>query len=398
MVLTGKANTSSQRENGMSTLNHRDRVLAVINHEVPDRLPIDLGGSPASGINLHAYQRLKRYLGLPGPTRVQTERSLLAWPDDAILELFDVDLRLVVANTAEDSSQRGIFSEAMYAVEAEYTDIWGVVRRRPPHGHYYVVRSPFEKEDLRLADLDAHPWPSPQETDVVGLWQEAERLRRETDCALVVHVPGRIFSFGQFMCGFANWLVQLKVNPEFCEALLDRGLAIQFAMAEETLRAVGDAVDILYLADDYGMQTGPLISPELFRHIFKPRMARLIQFLRERSRAHIAFHSCGSVYALIPDFIDVGVEILNPVQVSAADMDTARLRREFGHRLVFWGGVESQHTLPHGTPADVRAEVTRRIQDLGPGYIPFCVHNVQAEVPPGNILAMITAIRSTRPA
>jgi uroporphyrinogen decarboxylase len=378
----------------MSSLSHRARVLAVINHEVPDRHPVDFGGSPASGINLYAYKRLKEHLGLPGPVRVQTERSLLAWPDDAIFELFDVDLRLVVAHTAEDSGERGIFDEVAYAAPAEYTDIWGVVRRRPPRGHYYVVHSPFEKDDLSLADLEAHPWPSPKKTDTAGLQREAERLRRDTDCALVVHVPGRLFSLGQFMCGFANWLVQLKVNPEFCEALLDRGLDIQLAMAEETLKAVGHAVDILYLADDYGMQTGPLISPELFRRVFKPRMARLIHFLRERSRARIGFHSCGSVYALIPDFIDVGVEILNPVQVSAADMDTARLRREFGHRLAFWGAVDSQKVLPHGTPAEVRAEVARRVRDLGPGYIPYSVHNIQAEVPPENILAMVDSIRT----
>ncbi|HYL81558.1 MAG TPA: uroporphyrinogen decarboxylase family protein [Candidatus Acidoferrum sp.] len=382
----------------MSSLTHRDRVLTVLNHEVPDRFPVDLGGGPASGINLYAYKRLKEHLGLPGPIRIQTERSLLAWPDESLLERFDVDLRLVVANTAEDSGERGIFKEETYATEAEYTDVWGVVRRRPPHGHYYVVHSPFEKDDLSLADLDAHPWPSPTQTDVAGLTREAERLRRETDCALVVHVPGRIFSLGQFMCGFANWLVQLKVNPDFCEALLDRALAIQLTMAEATLRAVGDAADILYLADDYGTQAGPLISPDMFRQIFKPRMARLIQFLRQRSSARIAFHSCGSVYAFIPDFIDVGVDILNPVQVSSAGMDTARLRREFGRHLVFWGAVDSQRVLPLGTTDDVRAEVARRVQDLGPGYIPMSVHNIQAEVPPENILAMFEAIREARPA
>lgn len=381
----------------MSPLSHRERVLAVLNHEVPDRFPVDLGGGPASGINLHAYKRLKEHLGLPGPIRVQTERSLLAWPDEGLLERFDVDLRLVVARTAEDSGERGIFKEAAYATEAEYTDVWGVVRRRPPHGHYYVVHAPFEKDDLSLADLDAHPWPSPTTTDVTGLTREALRLRRETDCALVVHVPGRIFSLGQFMCGFANWLVQLKLNREFCEALLDRALDIQLAMADATLQAVGDAADILYLADDYGTQTGPLISPDLFRQVFKPRMAHLIRFLRERSSARIAFHSCGSVYAFIPDFIDVGVQILNPVQVSAAEMDTARLRREFGRHLVFWGGVDSQRVLPQGTPNDVRAEVARRVQDLGPGYIPMSVHNIQAEVPPENILAMFEAIRDARP-
>ena len=381
----------------MSPLSHRERVLAVINHEAIDRLPVDFGGSPATGINLLAYQRLKQHLGLPGPVRVQNERSILALPDEAILELFDVDLRLVLAYTAEDSCNRGLFNEAALAHEAEYTDVWGVRRRRPAHGHYYVVQAPFEKEDLTLADLDAHPWPSPTQTDAAGLRQDAERLRRETDCALLVHMPGRLFSLGQFMCGFENWLLQLKINPEFCEALLDRGLEIQLAMAQTMLDAVGDGVDLLYLADDYGMQTGPLISPELFRRIFKPRMARLFQFLKARSSARIAFHSCGSVYALIPDFIDVGVEVLNPIQVSAADMDTGRLRREFGRRLAFWGAVDSHQVLPHGTPAQVRAEVARRVQDLGPSYIPCSVHNLQAEVPPENILAMIDAVRTARP-
>jgi uroporphyrinogen decarboxylase len=377
----------------MSALSHRDRVLMVLNHETPDRLPVDLGGSPASGINLFAYKRLKEYLAVPGPVRVQSERSLLAWPDDAILERFDVDLRLVVAYTPEDSGNRGIFDEAAHAKEAKFTDAWGVVRRRPPHGHYYVTHAPFDKEELTLADLDAHPWPSPKKTDAPGLRREAERLRRETDCALVIHVPGRVFSVGQFMCGFENWLVQLKLNPEFCEALLDRALEIQLAMAEEMLTAVGDAVDILYLADDYGIQTGPLISPATFRQFFKPRMARLIRFLRERSRATIAFHSCGSVAALIPDFIDVGVEILNPVQVAAADMDTARLHREYGRHLVFWGAVDTQRVLPTGSPDEVRAEVARRVNDLSPGYIPASVHNIQAEVPPENIVAMLEAAK-----
>jgi len=377
-------------------MSRRERVLAVIHHEVPDRLPIDFGGCSASGINLYAYRRLKERLGLPGPVRVQSERSLLAWPDEAILERFDVDVRLVVAQAPEDAGARGLFDEAAYAREAEYTDMWGVVRRRPARGHYYVTSSPFEKDEPTLADLEAHPWPAPAVPDAAGLRQEAMRLRRETDAALLVHVPGRIFSIGQFMCGFANWLVQLKVNPEFCEALLDRALEIQLVMAAETLEAVGDAVDILYLADDYGIQTGPLISPALFRKIFKPRMARLIAFLRERSSAAVAFHSCGSVYALIPDFIDVGVQILNPVQVAAADMDTARLRREFGNHLVFWGGIDTQQVLPKGSPAEVRAEVFRRVRDLGPGYIAAAVHNVQAEVPPENLLAMYEALHEAR--
>ena len=382
----------------MNPLSHRDRVLTVLNHEIPDRPVLDLGGSQASGINLIAYKRLKALLGLPGPVRVQSERSMLAWPDDEVFRRFDVDLRLIVAPTTEDSGSGGLFDEAAYEREAEYTDAWGVTRRRPPRGHYYVARAPFEKDEPTLADLDAHPWPSPALTDAAGLKREAERLRRETDCALVAQVPGRIFSLGQFMCGFGNWLVQLLENPEFCEALLDRALDIQLQMADQTLQALGDNVDILYLADDYGSQGGPLISPALFRQVFKPRMARLIQFLRARSKARIAFHSCGSVYALIPDFIDVGVDILNPIQVAATDMDTARLRRQFGKHLVFWGAIDTQSVLPSGTPDEVRAEVTRRANDLWPGYFIASVHNMQAEVPPENIVAMFDAGRAWRPA
>lgn len=378
-----------------SGLSHRDRVQTVLNHEVPDRPPIDLGSSTATGINLHAYRRLKEHLGVPGPIRVLSERSLLAWPDDEVLRRFDVDLRLVVAQAPEDATVRGRFDETTDAQEAAYTDMWGVTRRRPPHGHYYVTSAPFERDDLGLADLDAHPWPAPKRPEGEILRQEVERLRRETDCALVVHVPVRLFSMGQFLCGFENWLVQLMANEEFCEALLDRTLALQFPMMEETLEAVGDLVDILYFGDDYGIQTGPVISPALFRRIFKPRMRRVFDHVRVRSRAAIAMHSCGSIYELIPDFIDVGVQVLNPIQVAAAGMDTARLKREFGRHLVFWGGIDTQRVLPQGGPGEVRAEVARRIADLGPAYMPMAVHNIQAEVPPENIVAMLDAIRNT---
>lgn len=377
-----------------SGLSHRDRVLTVLNHEVPDRPPVDLGSSTSTSINLHAYRRLKEHLGMAGPIRVLSERSLLAWPDEEVLRRFDVDLRQVVAQMPEDAALRGRFDEAAYAREAEYTDLWGVTRRRPPHGHYYVTSAPFEKDDLDPADLDAHSWPAPKRPEGDLLRREAERLRRETDCALVVHVPVRLFSMGQFLCGFENWLVQLQANPEFCEALLERTLAIQFPMVEETLQAVGDLVDILYFGDDYGIQTGPVISPALFRRIFKPRMARVFEYVRARSQARIAMHSCGSIAAMIPDFIDVGIQVLNPIQVAAADMDPARLKREFGRHLVFWGGIDTQRVLPQGRPDEVRAEVARRIADLGPAYLPMSVHNIQAEVPPENIVAMLDAIRT----
>jgi uroporphyrinogen decarboxylase len=187
--------------------------------------------------------------------------------------------------------------------------------------------------------------------------------------------------------------VDLLGNQAFAEALMDRGLEVQLQIGGKLLAAAGNFVDIIHISDDLGTQKAPLISPELYRKLIKPRQRKLFDFIKGRTDARILLHSDGCVYPFIPDFIEIGVDILNPVQVTAEDMDPKRLKREFGDQLCFWGAIDTQHTLPFGTPQDVRDEVRRRIEELGDkgGYVLTSVHNIQNEVPPQNICEMFDA-------
>jgi uroporphyrinogen decarboxylase len=275
-----------------------------------------------------------------------------------------------------------------------YTDEWGIVRTKPVGGHYYVSKVPFEGSHVSVLELKKHKWPDPTDPNKIkGLKEEAQRLRQQTDYALVLNLPGRLISLGQSLRGFGPWLEDLVINQKFACSLLDIGLEIQMELCKRMLEAVGNCVDVVCFGDDYGMQTGPILSPDMYRKIFKPRQKKLYSLIKAKTDAKILHHSCGSVYKLIGDFIDVGIDALNPIQVSAEDMDSKKLKREFGNRIAFWGGVDSQRVLPFGTQDEVKKEVKGRIDDLGPGggYILAAVHNIQAEVPPENIVALFEA-------
>lgn len=200
---------------------------------------------------------------------------------------------------------------------------------------------------------------------------------------------------GQRLCGFEDWLVNLMTNPKFAGALLDKGVEIESQMLKNMLGEVRDNVDVVVCPDDLGMQNALLISPELYRKIIKPRHKRLFDAVKSHTKAKLLLHSDGAIAPVIGDLIDVGVDVLNPVQVSAAGMgDTKWLKKEFGEHISFWGGIDTHHVLPFGTPEEVREEVRKRIQDLAPGggYVLASVHNIQAEVPPENIIAVYEAV------
>jgi uroporphyrinogen decarboxylase len=241
--------------------------------------------------------------------------------------------------------------------------------------------------------LERYPWwPDPHEPErYAGLRQEAERLYHQTDYALV-GAPGfnGVWERAWYMCGLARALEGLLLEQEFMHALLRRITDVCKAALGHYLDEVGPYIQIIKLADDLGAQDGPEMSPATYRAVIKPYHQELFQFVRQRTPAKIFFHTCGSVYRLLPDLIDAGVDILNPVQVSAKDMDTRRLKAEFGDRLSFMGAIDTQYVLPFGTVEEVRQEVERRIADLGPGggYIVAPVHNVQADVPAENFVAM----------
>jgi uroporphyrinogen decarboxylase len=278
--------------------------------------------------------------------------------------------------------------------DGSYQDEWGVVRSKPEGCLYYdLTRSPFRGEPS-LEDLRKFPWPDPHDPGRCrGLADSARRLHQETDYAVVLNMPGGIVHQSQFMRGFEGWFTDLILNPTFFHALMDRLADLWIEMARDELEAVGNWVDICFYGDDVAFQNGPMMSQELYRKMIKPYHKRLFSFIKSRTSAKILYHTCGSVVHLIPDLIDMGVDALNPVQVSAQGMDTRRLKQEFGRHISFWGGIDTQKVLPFGTPEEVAAEVRRRIEDLAPGggYVLCAVHNIQADVPPENICAMYDA-------
>jgi len=375
-------------------MTHRERVLAALSHREPDRVPLDLGATRNSSIVVDAYQRLVEWLGLADALEVDIPRHLgaarglrLAQVDEQILRRLDVDMRPVFLGPLDNWQDIDLD-------EHTYQDQWGVVRRRPPTSYYYdIVRSPLAG-DITISDILRLSWPDPEDPGLVrGLRERAQKLRETTDYAIVLHLGNIFIHQSQYIRGFEDWYIDFAANPALVCALMDTILEIRLVITRRALEEVGDLIDVVSVSDDVADQRGPVISPTMFRHYLKPRFARYFELVHSLTSARVLFHSCGSVYKLLSDFIDLGMDCINPVQVSAADMDTARLKREFGDRLVFWGGIDTQRVLPQGSVDDVRGEVRRRVRDLAPGggYILCAVHNVQPDVPPENVWTMYEA-------
>jgi uroporphyrinogen decarboxylase len=273
----------------------------------------------------------------------------------------------------------------------------------PRDGHYFdPVHSPLA-DATSVNDIDHHldairsyDKPAHLDTSYEQLAREAKRLREETDYLLVGFFGGHIFQSSQSLRGWDTFLLDLLINRAFAEALMDRLVQANIERFERYADTVGRYVDVIQFEDDLGMQDRPLLRPSLYRQVVKPYHARLFRFARSRCDAYLLLHTDGAVAPFIPDFIEMGIDILNPVQVSAAGMDTKTLKREFGDDIVFWGGgCDSQQILPFGTPQAVADEVKRRIDDLAPGggFVFAPIHNIQTEVPPENIVAMFEAAR-----
>jgi uroporphyrinogen decarboxylase len=258
----------------------------------------------------------------------------------------------------------------------------------------YFVGRPGLAEAETISDLKAYPWPEPDTLlPQAALAEAARKLRAETDCAICLDIPDSVVHASQNTRGFQQWLLDSAVDVPFFEAMLDYITDIYVAMVGPLLRAVGDNIDVVLICDDIAAQNGPLVSPEAYRKLIKPREARILAEIKANTSAKLIYHSCGSIYWAMPDIIDMGADALNPVQVSAKDMETDRLKREFGRHITFWGGIDTHHVLPFGTPADVHREVKKRIDDMAAdgGYVIGSVHIIQQEVPPQNILAMAEA-------
>ncbi len=372
----------------------RERVRIALSHQEPDRVPFDLGTTPVTGIHVRAYRALVEALGLdvPEPKLVDPVQQLAA-PDEKVLEALGADCRSTLLRLPYRTLDNP-WQDDRYVY---FQDEWGLTRRMPlDDGLYFDLCEHPLRGVQTVAEVEAHQWPDP----VAGLDRDLLRSAVDELDASGYAVVTRGFGAGflellLWLQGYEDGYINLIANLAVTEAILDKVLELKLAYAQAVLETVGDKVDVFYLGDDLGQQRGPQVSQELYLRCFHPRLCEYHGSVRRWAPgARIFFHCCGDCYEFLPHLVETPIDILNPVQVSASHMsDTARLKREFGDRLSFWGGVDTQHVLPHGTPQEVRDEVRRRIEDLGPGggYVLNPVHNVQADVPPENLLALVEA-------
>ena len=365
----------------------RERVLATLNHQEPDRVPLDLGQAGGDGITAVAYRNLIRHLGLPErEIKIKHKFAQEALVDEDVLRRFRIDFRFVEPGGADGWTDIPIGANA-------YQDEWGVVRTMPPDSYYYdLTGSPMAKNGSMSA-IENHRWPDPDAPGRYrGLRERARYLHEETDYAVVANLNCSFFLRCFELRGWSNFYADLAANREFAEALMDRYLDIRLRIAELAMEEIGDYIDIVMVtSDDLGMIDRPLISPAMYRELVKPRQKKTFDFFKARTDAKLFYHCDGAVRPLIPDFIELGVDALNPIQLNATGMgDTKALKADFGEKLTFWGAIDTHHVLPTGTPEDVRAEVKQRMIDLAPGggYVVCSVHHIQPEVPPENVVAM----------
>ena len=362
----------------------------ALNHQEPDRVPIDLGGTPTSTLSVRALENLKDYLGFKGPTRLLSSIFLTAFPDDEIIERFGVDVRLITARAPASFELRATPS-------GEVVDEWGVYYQKHEEAQTHFVveeKAPFH-EITDVGGLERYPWPDPADSSRYYGLKALARKYREEGFGVVVNTPLLVMTQTQWMRGLGQFMMDAVVNPSLLEAMMDKILDIQMEMSRHLLREVGEYTDVVLMGDDLSHQGGLTYSPEMYRRLFKPRHKRIIDFLKKHAGpAKILYHCCGGVEPLLRDLIEIGIDAINPLQVSARGMeDTKRLKALYGRDLTFWGGIDTQRVLPFGTPEEVRAEVSRRIEDLSKdgGFVLAAVHNIRPEVKPENICALFEA-------
>jgi uroporphyrinogen decarboxylase len=381
---------------GTHQLTSRERLLAALAHQEPDRVPLDLGSTQVSGIHVIAYHNLRKALGLP-PAEPQICDVIqgLALPDDDVIERLGVDVRGLFPLNSHNWS----VAEREDGEYWSYHDEWGITHRKPrPDGLYYSLwKAPLDQPELTVRDIDCHPWPQLDDPQrITGLRQQAKTYRAAGYAVVLKDPFAGIFEMAQRIVGMENLLVMMGLSKVLVAALFDKLVELKLSFWEMALPQLADLVDVISQADDYGTQVSQIISPRMFREQLKPRWKTIFERLRILApNARRFFHSCGNVRPLLPDYIELGVEILNPVHVRAAGMEPAALKRDFGDALTFWGGgVDTQGVLPNGTPQEVKDDVRRNIEALAPGggFVFNTVHNIQADVPAENLVAMYESL------
>lgn len=375
-------------------MNSRQRLQMALNHKEPDRIPYDFGATVLTSISQFGYTKLRKYLDLPQvkPNVVDILQQVVSIDED-MRTMLKCDIRDVAPRSSATSQI--IIKDDM----PEYTyfyDEWGIGWKMPKEGGlYYDMFSHPLAGNITKSDIDKYPWPDPTDrARFVGIQERAKYAAEvEQQGVILGGLSAGIMEMVAWMRGFADYFADFGNNEEILGYFLDKIVELKIAYWEIALREAGDYADAVVEADDMAGQRGMLMSPASYRRIVKPRHKKLLDFIHSHTKAKVFFHSCGSVRKVIPDFIDIGVDILNPVQVNAVGMDSAELKREFGKDITFWGGgVDTQGVFGNGgvNIQGVKDDVKRHIEDFAPGggFVFAAIHNIQANVPPENIMAM----------
>jgi uroporphyrinogen decarboxylase len=376
-------------------MNSRERVQRTLDHKQPDRVPFDLGGTGLTTIHVDAYRRLRRHLGLPG-TEVQilAQAEQLAVVDEDLAERLGADVRLIRPGPASGFSYR-FRDEGEYEA---YTDEWGIGWRKPKQGGFYydMYQHPLSGAGS-LREMQAHRFPDPHDPGrFATLRSQAEAAAAKGKAVVLAGPCAGVVEVYAWMRGYEGFYVDLAANKSLVASMVDRLVEFKCAFWERALRELDGLVDVVVEADDLAGQQSLLLSPKTYRELILPRHRRLFQFIKAQAPVKVFFHSCGAIRPLIPDLLNAGIDILNPVQISAVGMDLMELKQEFGRELVFWGGgVDTQRVLGTGTAEEIRQDVKQNIEALAPGggFVFAAVHDIQPNVPPENVMAMWEAWR-----
>lgn len=367
----------------------RERVIRAFNHQETDRIPIDFGGTVVTCLDYNAHKKLKKYLGINDDYDPIIDYTMgTVEPCEQIKLMFESDFRRVALNFGIPDIRDGI-----------YEDGFGMkLRKAEPHEYFDVIYHPLK--DATIEDLDRMKLPDPDNPELYyGLKDRAKDLYENSSFAIVSDfgVPG-FYETSQKLRGYEQLACDLLINRDFITALYDILLDLQKRFFKNYLGQVGKYVQVIGYADDLGMQDRPQMSPGTYRDVIKPYHKEIFKFIHEQADVKIMLHSCGSIFPLIDDLIDAGVDILNPVQITANNMDPVKLKETFGNKIVFWGGLDVQNMLPYGSTQDIEADVERMIKIMGQGggYILAPGHNIQEDTPPENIVALFEAAKKYR--
>ena len=367
-------------------MDSRERVLMTLNHEQPDRPPIDMGGlvtSPTYG----AYENMKKYFNLKNPSAYIGGFKVMLNMDEEILQRCHSDFRTHYLPLT------GKEWEVKWIAEDKFIDRWGVTFRDV--GDYYeMIKYPFAGDNVTIDDVMNYPWPDFSDPKLFeGVEEQVKKMYNETGASICGTVCCNVMERIMWLRGLSDFLMDLYIDEDLCCAMLDKSTEMILDYLKNYLPLVRDYVDVMLYGDDLATQDSLLFSPDAYRRIIKPRQEKVFEYIKENSHAKIFYHCCGSAVGMLDDLVDVGVDILNPVQPLAKGMDFNFLKDRYGKNLVFWGAIDEQQLLPHGTPEQVKAYTENAIRILGKGggYVVAPAHNIQSDVPMENMLAMCDA-------